>query len=103
MVFRDADDHFRVRRQESNAAVLSLYEAQMRALAILSQARKRSVVQISESRPGHFASIRRFAKLIRGSLFAKVVVMSERSTQHIRELLDSIYRVDSRRILATLI
>ena len=29
------------------------------ALAILSQPRKRSVVQISESRPGHFASIRR--------------------------------------------
>ena len=32
---------------------------QMSALAILSQPRKRSVVQISESRPGHFASIRR--------------------------------------------
>jgi len=31
----------------------------MSALAILSQPRKRSVVQISESRPGHFASIRR--------------------------------------------
>jgi RNA polymerase sigma-70 factor (ECF subfamily) len=29
--------------------------------------------------------------------------MSERSTEHIRELLDSLYRVDSRRILATLI
>jgi RNA polymerase sigma-70 factor (ECF subfamily) len=43
------------------------------------------------------------AKLIRGSWFAKVVVMSERSTQQIRELLDSLYRVDSRRILATLI
>jgi len=46
-------------RLESNAVVLSLCEAQMRALAILSQPRKRSVVQISESRAGHFASIRR--------------------------------------------
>src|SRR5882724_524062 len=44
-----------------------------------------------------------FAKLIRGSWFAKVVGMSERSTEQIRELLDSLYRVDSRRILATLI
>jgi RNA polymerase sigma-70 factor (ECF subfamily) len=48
-----------------------------------------------------------FAKLIPGSWFAKVVVMSERSPQQIsdqiRELLDSLYRVDSRRILATLI
>src|SRR5208283_4542231 len=44
-----------------------------------------------------------FAKLIRGSRFAKVVVMSERSTEQIRELLDSLYRVDSGRILATLI
>jgi RNA polymerase sigma-70 factor, ECF subfamily len=44
-----------------------------------------------------------FAKLIRGSRFAKVVVMSERSTERIRDLLDSIYRVDSGRILATLI
>jgi RNA polymerase sigma-70 factor (ECF subfamily) len=46
--------------------------------------------------------------LIRGSRFAKVVVMSERviserSTDQIRELLDSLYRVDSGRILATLI
>jgi RNA polymerase sigma-70 factor (ECF subfamily) len=41
--------------------------------------------------------------LIRGSWFAKVIVMSERSTEQIRELLDSLYRVDSRRILATLI
>jgi len=41
--------------------------------------------------------------LIRGSWLAKVVVMSERSTEQIRELLDSLYRVDSRRILATLI
>jgi RNA polymerase sigma-70 factor (ECF subfamily) len=46
--------------------------------------------------------------LIRGSWFGKVVVMSERvmserSTEQIRELLDSLYRVDSGRILATLI
>jgi RNA polymerase sigma-70 factor (ECF subfamily) len=44
-----------------------------------------------------------FAKLIRGSWFAKVVIMSERSMEQIRELLDSLYRVDSGRILATLI
>jgi RNA polymerase sigma-70 factor (ECF subfamily) len=54
-----------------------------------------------------------FAKLIRGGWFAKVVVMSERvmservisqsSSEQIRELLDSLYRVDSGRILATLI
>src|SRR5215208_671797 len=43
------------------------------------------------------------AKLSRGCWFAKVVVMSERSTEQIRELLDSLYRVDSGRILATLI
>jgi RNA polymerase sigma-70 factor (ECF subfamily) len=41
--------------------------------------------------------------LIQGSWFVKVVVMSECSTEQIRELLDSLYRVDSRRILATLI
>jgi RNA polymerase sigma-70 factor, ECF subfamily len=49
-----------------------------------------------------------FATLIRGSWFANVVVMSERvmserSAEQIRELLDSLYRVDSGRILATLI
>jgi RNA polymerase sigma-70 factor (ECF subfamily) len=44
-----------------------------------------------------------FAKLIRGCWFATVVVMSERSTEQIRELLDSLYRVESGRILATLI
>src|SRR5689334_4309490 len=38
-----------------------------------------------------------------GCWFGKVVVMSERSTEQIRELLDSLYRVDSGRILATLI
>src|SRR5947207_2766046 len=48
-----------------------------------------------------------FAVLIRGCWFATVVVMSERSPEQIdeqiRELLDSLYRVDSGRILATLI
>ena len=44
-----------------------------------------------------------FAKLSRGNWFANVVVMSELSTEQIRELLDSLYRVDSGRILATLI
>jgi RNA polymerase sigma-70 factor (ECF subfamily) len=45
----------------------------------------------------------RLAKLLRRKWFAKVVVMSEPSAESIRELLDSLYRVDSRRILATLI
>ena len=54
------------------------------------------------------ATLRRLPKLIRGGWFAKVVVMSERvmsecSPEQIRELLDSLYRVDSGRILATLI
>jgi RNA polymerase sigma-70 factor (ECF subfamily) len=57
--------------------------------------------------PATCRSIRRFAKLIRGSCSANVVLMSERSPEQIRdqirELLDSLYRVDSRRILATLI
>jgi len=48
-----------------------------------------------------------FARLIRGCWFATVVVMSERSlepiNEQIRELLDSLYRRDSGRILATLI
>src|SRR5215831_8026599 len=48
-------------------------------------------------------SIRRLPDWIRASWFAKVEVMSECSTERIRELLDSIYRVDSGRILATLI
>jgi RNA polymerase sigma-70 factor, ECF subfamily len=45
--------------------------------------------------------------LIQGRRFAKVVVMSEHSSEQtsvpIRELLDSLYRVESGRILATLI
>ena len=45
----------------------------------------------------------RFRQSVWGGWFAKVVVMSERSTEQIRELLDSLYRVDSGRILATLI
>src|ERR1700757_1326764 len=48
-----------------------------------------------------------FAKLIRDSCSANVVLMSERSPEQIRdqirEMLDSLYRVDSRRIPATLI
>jgi RNA polymerase sigma-70 factor, ECF subfamily len=44
-----------------------------------------------------------FAKLIRGSRFVKFVVMPARSTEQIREMLDSLYREDSGRILATLI
>src|SRR5258705_13096753 len=66
---------------------------------------ERSVFEISESRPGHFASIivPPFAKLILRCWVAKVVVMSEHSTEQIRELLDSLYRVESGRILATLI
>src|SRR6266853_1395225 len=57
----------------------------------------------------YLGTLHRFAlaKLIRGCWFATVVVMSERSPEQIhkqiRELLDSLYRVDSGRILATLI
>jgi RNA polymerase sigma-70 factor (ECF subfamily) len=61
------------------------------------------LLQISESRLRALCIDPPFAKLIRGSWIAKVVVMSERSTEQIRELLDSLYRVDSGRILATLI
>jgi len=87
--------------------VLSLYEAQMSALAILSQpilSQRRSVL-LSRFQSHDLALCidPPFAKLIRSSWFAKVVVMSERSTEQIRELLDSLYRVDSGRILATLI
>jgi RNA polymerase sigma-70 factor, ECF subfamily len=38
-----------------------------------------------------------------GGWFAKVIVMSERPTEQIREVLDSLYRADSGRILATLV
>src|SRR5262249_32669844 len=71
--------------------------------------RRRSVVQVfrvttfQSDEVGHSASIRRLPKLMRGSWFGKVVVMPERSTEQIRELLDSVYRVDSGRIVATLI
>src|SRR4029077_5827023 len=84
----------------------------MSALAILSQpilSQQRSVLlsRFQSHDLGHLASITLhrspFAKLIPGSWFAKVVVMSEPSTEPIRELLDSLYRVDSGRILATLI
>src|SRR6266853_4647536 len=57
----------------------------------------------------YLGTLHRFAlaKLIRGCWFATVVVMSERSPEQIhkqiRELLDFLYRVDSGRILATLI
>jgi hypothetical protein len=65
------------------------------ALAILRQPRKRFCCSRFQTHD--------LAKLSRGGWFAKVVVMSERSTEQIRELLDSLYRVDSGRILATLI
>ncbi len=74
----------------------------MNALAILSRLRKRCFVQSSKSTAWAVCIDPPSAKLIRGSWFAKVVVMSEPSTE-IRELLDSLYRVDSGRILATLI
>jgi RNA polymerase sigma-70 factor, ECF subfamily len=41
--------------------------------------------------------------LLPATCFAKVILMSEHSPQQIRELLDTLYRVESRRILATLI
>jgi RNA polymerase sigma-70 factor (ECF subfamily) len=41
--------------------------------------------------------------LIQAGWFATVIVMPEQSTESIRELLDSLYREDSGRILATLI
>lgn len=94
--------------------MLSLYEAQMSALAILSQPRK-LLSRFQSHGPGTLprsAGIDRpFAKLIRGCWFATVPimseVMSERSPEQIdeqiRELLDSLYRVDSGRIPATLI
>src|SRR5271170_2352577 len=47
--------------------------------------------------------MRSVCQLIRGGCFATVGVMSEGSTEQICELLDSLYRSDSGRILATLI
>jgi RNA polymerase sigma-70 factor, ECF subfamily len=79
----------------------------MNALAILSQPRS---LLLSRFQSHDLGTLPRsagidppFAKLIRDRWLAKVVVMSERSTEQIRELLDSLYRVDSGRILATLI
>jgi RNA polymerase sigma-70 factor, ECF subfamily len=87
--------------------VLSLYEALMSALAILSQRRKRFCCPDFRVASWALCIDPPFAKLIRDSWFANVVVMSERSPEQIRdqirESLDSLYRVDSRRILATLI
>jgi RNA polymerase sigma-70 factor (ECF subfamily) len=84
----------------------------MSALAILPQpilSQRRSVL-LSRFRSHDLGTLPRsagidppFAKLIRGSWFGKVVVMFEGSSEQIRELLDSLYRVDSGRILATLI
>ena len=102
--------------------MLSLYEAQMSALAILSQpilSQRRSVL-LSRFQSHDLGTLPRsagldppFARLIRGRWFAKVVVMSEpamservmseSSSEQIRELLDSLYREESGRILATLI
>src|SRR5260370_7532291 len=79
----------------------------MSAFAILSQPilSQRRIVLLSRFQSHDLALCidPLIAKLIRASWFAKVVVMSERSTEQIRELLDSLYRADSRRILATLI
>jgi RNA polymerase sigma-70 factor (ECF subfamily) len=75
----------------------------MSALAILSQPGKRFCCPGFRVTTWALCTDPPFAKLIRGSWFAKVVVMSERSTEQIRELLDSLYRADSGRILATLI
>src|SRR6266849_352824 len=75
----------------------------MSTLAILRQPRKRFCCPDVRVTTWALCIDPPFAKLIRGSLFAKFVAMSERSTEQIRELLDSLYRVDSGRILATLI
>src|SRR5271165_4609723 len=75
----------------------------MSALAILSQPREAFCCPDFRVTTWALCIDPPFAKLIPGSWFAKVVIMSERSTEQIRELLDSLYRVDSGRILATLI
>jgi len=83
--------------------VLSLYEAHMSALADLESTEEAFCCPDFRARPVALCIDPPFAKLIPGSWFAKVVVMSERSSEHIRELLDCLYRVESGRILATLI
>jgi hypothetical protein len=75
----------------------------MSTLAILPQPRKRFCCPDVRVTTWALCIDAPFAKLIRGSWFAKVFGVSEHSIAQIRELLDSLYRVDSRRILATLI
>src|ERR1700740_1358894 len=75
----------------------------MGASAILRQPRKRFCCPDFRGPTWALCIALTFAKLILGSWFAKVVVMSERSPEQIRELLDSLDREDSGRILATLI
>jgi RNA polymerase sigma-70 factor (ECF subfamily) len=83
--------------------VLSLYEAHMSALADLESTEEAFCCPDFRVTTWTLCIDPPFAKLIRGGWFAKVVVMSERSTEQIRELLDSLYRAESGRILATLI
>jgi hypothetical protein len=64
----------------------------MSTLAILRQPRKRFYCPDFRGTTWALRIDPPFAKLIRDSSFAKVVVMSERSTEQIRELLDSLYR-----------
>src|ERR1035438_202957 len=82
---------------------VELVRSSMSTLAILRQSRKRSYCPDFRGTTWALCIDPPFAKLIRGSWFAKVVVMSEHSTEQVRELVDSLYRVDSGRILATLI
>jgi RNA polymerase sigma-70 factor (ECF subfamily) len=83
--------------------VLSAYEAQISALAKFEATEEGFCCPDFRVTTWALCIDPPFAKLIRGSWFAKVVIMSERSMEQIRELLDSLYRVDSGRILATLI
>jgi RNA polymerase sigma-70 factor (ECF subfamily) len=94
--------NFRIAVTREQRGGVELLPSSNECIGDLSQLRKRSVVEISVT-TWALCIDPPFAKLIRGSWFAKVVVMSERSTEQIRELLDSLYRVDSGRILATLI
>src|ERR1035438_1644906 len=82
---------------------VELVRSSMSTLAILRQPRKRFYCPDFRGTTWALCIDPPFAKLIRGSWFAKVVVMSEHSTEQVRELVDSLYRVDSGRILATLI